>query len=267
MLVAIKGAGDLATGIAQRLRFAHIQVAMTDTENPSAIRRTAALSDAVYHGTAQVEAMTAIKADDAIHARAILSEGNIPILVDPSGAEILKLMPDVLIDAVIAKKNTGTSISDAGLVLGIGPGFTVGKDCHAAIETKRGHHLGRVYYQHGQSPIPNTGIPGMIAGYGAERVMHSPSTGIFHCLKNIGDTVCAGDAVATVGGEAVYTAIPGTLRGLLPEGYYTPKGMKCADVDPRCEREHCFTVSDKARAIGGGVLEAMMFFGLLHDKR
>lgn len=263
MLVVIKGAGDLATGIAQRLRLAHIQVAMTDIERPSAIRRTAAFSEAMYQGMAQVEALTAVKAKSLDHAQSILSEGNIPILADPSGAEALRLKPAVLIDAIIAKRNTGTSISDAELVLGVGPGFTVGEDCHAAIETKRGHHLGRVYYEQGQSPIPNTGIPGMIAGYGAERVMHAPAAGTFHCLRQIGDTVAAGEVVAIVGGREVISEIPGILRGLLPEGYDTPKGMKCADVDPRCTRDHCFTVSDKARAIGGGALEAILHFGLL----
>lgn len=263
MLVVIKGAGDLATGIAQRLRLANIQVAMTDIEKPSAIRRTAAFSEAIYNGTTRVEYHTAVKAENAEHARAILADGCIPVLVDPLGAEALKLKPDAVIDAIIAKRNTGTSISDAKLVLGVGPGFTAGVDCHAAIETKRGHHLGRVYYEQGQSPIPNTGIPGMIAGYGAERVMHAPAAGTFHCLRQIGDTVSAGETVATVGGKSVIAAIPGVLRGLLPEGYDTPKGMKCADVDPRCTRGHCFTVSDKARAIGGGALEAILAFGLL----
>ncbi len=263
MLAVIKGAGDLATGIAQRLRLARIQVAMTDISAPSAIRRTAAFSEAIYHGKAAVEGMTAVRAENARQAQRILSEGNIPVLIDPSGKEALKLAPDVVIDAIIAKRNTGTSINDAKLVLGVGPGFTVGIDCHAAIETKRGHHLGRVYYEQGQSPIPNTGIPGMIAGCGAERVMHAPAAGIFHCVKQIGDAVTAGETVATVGGENVIAAIPGTLRGLLPEGFRTPKGMKCADVDPRCEKEHCFTVSDKARAIGGGALEAILAFGLL----
>ncbi|MBQ6704047.1 MAG: EF2563 family selenium-dependent molybdenum hydroxylase system protein [Clostridia bacterium] len=263
MLVLIKGAGDLATGIAQRLRTAHIQVAMTDIKKPSAIRRTAAFSEAMYNGAATVEGLTALRAENAAHAKEILSQGNIPVLADPSGAEALKLAPDAVIDAIIAKRNTGTSITDARLVLGVGPGFTVGTDCHAAIETKRGHHLGRVYYEAGQSPIPNTGIPGMIAGYGAERVMHAPAAGIFHCIRRIGDTVAAGEVVATVGGENVIAAIPGILRGLLPEGYDTPKGMKCADVDPRCTKDHCFTVSDKARAIGGGALEAILAFGLL----
>lgn len=263
MLAVIKGAGDLATGIAQRLRLANIKVAMTDIEKPSAIRRTAAFSEAIYNGTASVEGFTAVRADNAEHAERILAEGNVPVLIDPTGEEALKLNPDVVIDAIIAKRNTGTSISDARLVLGVGPGFTVGEDCHAAIETKRGHHLGRVYYEKDQSPIPNTGIPGMIAGYGAERVMHAPAGGTFHCLREIGDTVTAGEVVATVGGENVIAAIPGVLRGLLPEGYDTPKGMKCADVDPRCTKDHCFTVSDKARAIGGGALEAILAFGLL----
>lgn len=263
MLVLIKGAGDLATGVAVRLRTANIDVVMTDIARPSAIRRTVAFSDAIYHGIAKVEEFTSRLVKTADEARQVIAAGEIPVLIDENCEIRKELCPDVIVDAIIAKRNLGTSITDAKLVLALGPGFTVGVDCHAAIETKRGHDLGRVYYNHGESPIPNTGIPGIIAGYGAERVMHAPAAGIFHCIKDIGDTVEVGDIVAEVGGEYVKAAIPGTLRGLLPEGFDTPKGLKCADVDPRCKREHCFTVTDKSRALGGGVLEAMLHFGVL----
>lgn len=263
MLVLIKGAGDLATGVAVRLRKANIDVIMTEIALPSAIRRTVAFSDAVYHGVAKVEEFTGRLVKTTDEAKAVIAKGEVPVMVDEECTirEILK--PDVVVDAIIAKRNLGTAITDAKLVLALGPGFTVGVDCHAAIETKRGHDLGRVYYNHGESPIPNTGIPGLIAGYGAERVMHSPAAGIFHCIKDIGDTVEAGDIVAEVGGEYVRAAIPGILRGLLPEGFDTTKGLKCADVDPRCKKEHCFTVTDKSRALGGGVLEAMLHFGVI----
>lgn len=258
MLVLIKGAGDLATGVAVRLRRAGMNIAMTDLARPSAIRRTVAFSEAMYHGAASVEGITAVLVPDAEAAGAAIARGNIPVLADETGRAALALRPDAMVDAIIAKRNTGTSISDAPVVIALGPGFTVGVDCHAAVETKRGHYMGKVYYEKGQSPIPNTGIPGLIAGRGAERVMHAPAEGVFHCVRAIGDRVKAQETVAVVGGREVKAEIDGTLRGLLPDGFYAAEGMKCADVDPRCEYEHCFSCSDKSLAMGGAVLEAIM---------
>ena len=200
MLVLIKGAGDLATGVAVRLKRAGMDIVMTDLVKPSAIRRSVAFSEAMYHGTAKVESITAVLVPDAETAKAVITQGNIPILADETGRTALTLCPDAMVDAIIAKRNTGTSISDAPVVIALGPGFTVGTDCHAAVETKRGHYMGRVYYEKGQSPIPNTGIPGIIAGRGAERVMHAPACGVFHCIHAIGDRVKAQETVAIVGG-------------------------------------------------------------------
>lgn len=258
MLVLIKGAGDLATGVAVRLKRAGMDIAMTDLAKPSAIRRSVAFSEAMYRGRAEVEGIAAVFAADAVAAREAIARGDIPVLADETGRTALTLCPDAMVDAIIAKRNTGTSISDAPIVIALGPGFTVGVDCHAAVETKRGHYMGRVYYENGQSPIPNTGIPGIIAGRGAERVMHSPAGGEFCCLRAIGDRVKAQDTVAVVGGREVKAQIDGTLRGLLPDGFPAVEGMKCADVDPRCEYEHCFSCSDKSLAMGGAVLEAIM---------
>ena len=258
MLVLIKGAGDLATGVAVRLKCAGMDIVMTDLVKPSAIRRSVAFSEAMYHGTARVESITAVLVPDAETAKAVITQGNIPLLADETGRTALTLCPDAMVDAIIAKRNTGTSISDAPVVIALGPGFTVGTDCHAAVETKRGHYMGRVYYEKGQSPIPNTGIPGIIAGRGAERVMHAPACGVFHCIHAIGDRVKAQETVAIVGGKEVKAQIDGTLRGLLPDGFYAVEGMKCADVDPRCEYEHCFSCSDKSLAMGGAVLEAIL---------
>ena len=193
MLVLIKGAGDLATGVAVRLKRAGMDIVMTDLVKPSAIRRSVAFSEAMYHGTAKVESITAVLVPDAEAAKAVITQGNIPILADETGRTALTLCPDTMVDAIIAKRNTGTSISDAPVVIALGPGFTVGTDCHAAVETKRGHYMGRVYYEKGQSPIPNTGIPGIIAGRGAERVMHAPACGVFHCIHAIGDREGTGD--------------------------------------------------------------------------
>lgn len=258
MLVLIKGAGDIATGVAIRLLNARMRVVMTDIERPSAIRRTAAFSEAIYHGEATIEGHAACRAGNAKEALALCEAGITPVIADPKCACLHDIAPDVLADCVIAKRNTGTTLCDAGIVIGIGPGFTVGTDCHAAVETMRGHDLGRVFYNAGETPLANTGVPGLIAGYGAERVMHAPAAGIFHEIRHIGDRVEAGETVAMVGGATVKAEIPGVLRGLLPEGFDTPLGMKCADVDPRCKVEHCYTVTDKARAVGGGVLEAIL---------
>ena len=177
------------------------------------------------------------------------------MLVDPEGATIPALHPDVLVDAILAKRNLGTTKDMAPVVIGVGPGFTAPVVCHACIETKRGHELGRVYYE--GSPIPNTGVPGMIAGHAADRVLRAPADGIFEPVLEIGDVVSAGDIAATVAGVPLPCTIDGVIRGLLQEGVPVTKGMKSGDIDPRGIVEHCFTVSDKARAIGGGVLEAI----------
>lgn len=256
MLVFIKGAGDIATGIAVRLYLAGFSIVMSETVEPTAIRRTVAFSRAVTEGEATVEGIEARLAKDADEAQSIAQNGGVAVLVDPEGNGISALMPDAVVDAILAKRNLGTRITDAPAVVGVGPGFRAGADCHAAVETMRGHDLGRALYS--GCPKPNTGVPGNIGGYGAERVMHSPAEGVFTQLKDIGSIVEAGDIVATVAGEPVRAGIGGVLRGILPDGARVFAGMKCADVDPRGDVSACFTVSDKARAVGGGVLEAIM---------
>ena len=223
MLVMIKGAGDIASGIALRLWRAGINVVMTDLPKPSSIRRTVCFSEAVYRGETKVEEVRARLAANAADALRLLEENILPVIVDPKAESAKELHPDVIVDAILAKENLGTAITDAPGVVGVGPGFTAGTDCHA------------------------------------ERVMHSPCAGEFHALRQIGDTVEAGETVAAVGGEPLCAKITGTLRGILPEGFYVPrKGFKSADVDPRCRLFHCFTASDKALAVGGGVLEAVL---------
>ncbi|MEG1547408.1 MAG: selenium-dependent molybdenum cofactor biosynthesis protein YqeB [Clostridia bacterium] len=258
MLVLIRGAGDLATGIALRVHRAGIKLVLTDIAQPTAIRRSVSISRAIYDGLAMVEDVTGILAKDANEALAIIADGNIPVLVDEKALCIQQLRPDAVVDAILAKYNTGTSITDAPIVIGLGPGFTAGADCHAAIETMRGHDLGRVLYA--GSPAPNTGVPGEIGGFSAQRVMHAPSGGVFKQLMDIGALVKAGDAVAYVNGMPVEAEIDGVLRGILPDGISVHKGMKCADVDPRGNVAACFSVSDKARSLGGAVLEALLHF-------
>jgi xanthine dehydrogenase accessory factor len=258
MLVVIKGAGDLASGIALRLRHARFDVAMTEVPRPTAVRRTVCFSQAVYGGSAQVEDTGAVLVRDEGEARDCFARGRIAVFVDPGASIVQRLRPDALVDAIMAKKNTGTRVTDAPVVIGVGPGFTAGMDCHAVIETKRGHTLGRVLTE--GSALPNTGVPGDIGGYTVERLLRSPADGVFEVRANIGDAVRKGDTVAVVNGVPVRAEIDGILRGLLPPGIPVSKGMKAGDIDPRCEVSHCFTVSDKALAVAGGVLEAILRF-------
>lgn len=256
MLILIRGAGDLASGIAWRLKRAGFAVAMTDLAHPTAVRWQAAFCPAVWAGEWTVEGQRARRCDTMEEINAALAESGIPVLVDPAGEWVKRLKPDVVVDAILAKRNLGTKITDAPLVIGVGPGFVAGEDCHCVVETMRGHTLGRVIDAGGA--LPNTGIPGNVGGYTVERVLRTPCAGVFVPLKEIGDTVCAGETVATVDGMSVVTAISGCLRGILPEGTVVPcAGFKAGDVDARCVREHCFTISDKALSIGGGVLEAV----------
>lgn len=257
MLVMIKGAGDIASGIALRLWRTGIRVYMTDLPEPSSIRRSVCFSEAVRLGETKVEEVRAVRAESTDEVLRLLEENILPVIVDPKAESATALHPDVIVDAILAKENLGTTINDAPGVVGVGPGFTAGVDCHAVVETMRGHTLGRVIWS--GSAIPNTGVPGNIGGYTIERVMHSPCGGKFHALRAIGDTVEAGEVVATIGGEPLYAKITGTLRGILPEGFTVPRAhFKSADVDPRCRLFHCFTASDKALSVGGGVLEAVL---------
>ncbi|WP_191397473.1 selenium-dependent molybdenum cofactor biosynthesis protein YqeB [Flavonifractor sp. An306] len=259
MLVLIKGAGDLATGTAVRLHRAGFPVVMTDIAQPTAVRRTVAFSQCIYDGVAEVEGITARRAANGEEASAILAAGEIPVLVDPE-ARILDELPfGAVVDAILAKRNLGTSLTDAPIVLALGPGFTAGVDCHGVVETMRGHDLGRLILE--GSAIPNTGVPGDVGGYTRERIIRAPADGPFEPVAQIGQKVELGDVVAKVNGVPVAAQLTGIVRGMLPAGIPVTKGMKSGDIDPRCEVRHCFTVSDKARAIGGGVLEGLLYFG------
>ncbi len=255
MRVVIRGAGDLASGVALRLWRSGMDVVLLDVEKPTAIRRTVAFSEAIVHGEQTVEDVTA-KLATAETVEETLAAGCIPVLVDPEGRSIPALKPDALVDAILAKRNLGTRITDAPVVIGVGPGFTAGVDCHAVVETMRGHSLGRVIRE--GSAIPNTGIPGLIGGFAGERVLRAPAVGLFHPLRDIGDAVTEGEILATVEGKPIIATLTGTLRGILPEGTEVFPGMKAGDIDPRCQHSHCFTASDKALAVGGGVLEAIL---------
>lgn len=255
-LVIIKGAGDLATGVAHRLARCGFSIVMLEIPEPTVIRRTVAFAEAIYQGEFTVEGITAKLAGSPREIRDILDSGKIALLVDPRWSSLKILQPLAVVDAILAKRNLGTSMADAPVVIGLGPGFTAGRDVHAVVETQRGHDLGRVIFS--GSAVPNTGIPGEIGGYSSERLLRSPAEGIFLGIRKIGDVVNAGDVVAMVGNTPVYAAIPGILRGLLKSGLTVTKGFKIGDIDPRCARENCFTISDKARSVAGGVLEALI---------
>lgn len=256
MKVLIKGAGDLATGIGCRLHRCGFCVVMTELAVPTTVRRTVAFSRAVYEGTAQVEDVMGVLCHTISEINNTISNDQVGVIVD-EGCEILKeWKPDILVDAILAKKNLGTRIGDAPMVIGVGPGFSAGEDCHLVVETKRGHDLGRCIYK--GSAFPNTGVPGLIGGYDKERIIRAGAAGSFKGVVTIGDLVEKGDVVGFSGGAPITALIGGVVRGLLQDGVVVTKNMKSGDVDPRGMAENCFTISDKATAIGGGVLEGIL---------
>ena len=299
LLIICRGAVDLATGIIHRLHRAGHRVIALETDYPAAIRRQVSFCEAVYDGSAAVEGVTArlvpaladaetdtetysgINDTPAAHIvsekwdssaiEAVLEAGEVPLLIDPKGESIALLKPDVVVDAIIAKKNLGTTIDMAPLVIGVGPGFTAGQDVHLVIESMRGHNLARIITD-GMAQ-PNTGVPGNIAGFTSERVIHAPAAGYIHDVRKIGDIVQKGDEIARIYPDKesydnalseyvpVNATITGIIRGLIREGYYFREGFKIADIDPReSELTNCFTISDKARSIAGSVLEAVSAF-------
>jgi xanthine dehydrogenase accessory factor len=260
-LIIVRGGGDLATGTIYKLKKSGFPVLILEAANPSAIRRNVAFCEAVYQGSQTVEDMTCHRANSPEEAREMLQAGKLAVLVDPKGESIPVLKPLAVVDGILAKKNLGTNREMAPITVALGPGFVAGRDVDAVIETKRGHHLGRVLWT--GSAAPNTGIPGIIGGYGRERVIHCPAEGILRNVKKITDTVSRGEVIARVetkdGIVPVEATLDGILRGLIRDGYPVKVGFKMADIDPRLdELENCFTISDKARCIAGGVLEAIL---------
>jgi selenium-dependent molybdenum hydroxylase system protein, yqeB family len=255
--VCIRGAGDLATGIGLRMYNSGFNIVMTDIEIPTTVRRTVAFSRAVYEKSAVVEGVEAVFCKSLDDIKKAHSEEKIAVIVDLDKKIQKEYAPDIIIDAIIAKKNIGTSIDEARVVVAVGPGFVVGKDCMAVVETKRGHSLGKVILE--GSAIPNTGIPGNIGGFTKERLISSECAGVFKSNAKIGDIVKKGDIVAYVDKTPVLAKIDGVVRGMLQDFIKVSKGFKLGDIDPRANIEHCFSISDKARAVGGGALEAVMY--------
>jgi xanthine dehydrogenase accessory factor len=251
-MILVKGAGELASGIAWRLFRSGFAVVMTEVERPLAVRRTVSFCSAVYAGVWAVEGVTARLVSTVGEAAA----DEIPLLIDEHAQCCRLLRPTVVVDAIMAKRNLGTALTDAPVVVGIGPGFTAGVDCHAVVETQRGHTLGRVYYQ--GAAIPNTGVPAERGGHGEGRIVRAPAGGSFHGAVDIGVMVKAGDMLGQVDGVPVHAAIGGILRGLVHDGTPVTPGLKIGDVDPTGGPERCDTISDKALAVAGGVLEAVL---------
>ena len=258
-LVLIKGGGDLATGVAARLYRCGFPVAMTELPAPLMVRRTVAFGEAVYEKEVVVEGICARRVDDVVTARSAIAAGIVPVLVDPQTRCLVELAPAVLVDAIMAKLNTGTRLTDAPLVIALGPGFVAGVDCRAVIETNRGHRLGRAIYA--GSAEQDTGEPGQIGGMTHQRMLRAPTAGVLTTCAAIGDRIEEGQTVAMVADAPVVARTEGILRGLLRPGAMVPVGLKIGDVDPRAEPSHCFLISEKALAIAGGVLEAILAAG------
>jgi xanthine dehydrogenase accessory factor len=257
LLIWIKGAGEMASAVAWRLYMANIRkIIMTDISRPLAVRRKVSFCEAVYDGHATVQAISAERIESADDAVKMWKKGKIAVMVDQKGEAVAGLMPHVVVDAILAKTNTGTTISEAPLVIGMGPGFIAPKDVHLVIETNRGHDLGRIITS--GCAEKNTGIPGAIGGLTKERVLRAPSDGLFSANCAIGDRIRKNDTIGMVADQPVKAQIEGAVRGLIRDGIDVSKGLKIGDIDPRAQTAYCFTISDKARAISGSVLEAIL---------
>lgn len=252
-LVVVRGAGDLATGCIVRLVRSGFRVVALETARPTAIRRAVCLSEAIYDAEATVEGVRGVRCDAVPGA---WGPREVPLLVDPGARVLSRLAPLALVDAIMAKRNLGTRIDAAPVVVALGPGFEAGRDAHAVVETNRGHDLGRVLFE-GRSET-NTGVAGVVAGEGPKRVVHAPAEGTVEAHVAIGDAVAPGAPLLSVGGVVARAAIAGVVRGLIRPGLHVPCGLKVADIDPRGLRSSCFSISDKSRAVAGGVLEAIL---------
>ena len=257
LTIVIKGAGEMASAVAWRLYMANFKkILMLETAKPLAVRRRVSFCEALHDGSQTVEGVKAIMAGAIGGIQTAWEQGRIAVAADPQWLLPQQVRPKVVVDAILAKKNLGTRMTDAELVIGLGPGFTAGQDVHMVIETNRGHDLGRILTT--GSAQANTGVPGAIAGYARERVLRSPAAGYFQTTRSIGDLVKTEEIIGTVAGQKVTSRIDGVLRGLIRSEAKVTRGLKIGDVDPRDQKQFCHTISEKARAIGGSVLEAVL---------
>ncbi|WP_313341646.1 selenium-dependent molybdenum cofactor biosynthesis protein YqeB [Sedimentibacter sp.] len=255
-VIVVKSGGDIASGIIQKLHRTGFRVLVLEIEKPTSIRRTVCFSEAVYGGKIEIEGITSLLANSIQEIYDAWSKNCIPVVVDPEGIYINKLNPIAVVDAIIAKKNTGMKKDAAPVTIAVGPGFEAGKDVHIVIESNRGHNLGRLIFS--GFAEPNTMKPGNVDGFTFDRVLYSPDDGNFMANYKIGDLVKTGDVIGYVNDKSVKAKLDGVIRGLIREGIYVAEGQKIGDIDPRNDKEYCYTISDKARAIGGAVLEAVL---------
>ena len=261
-VVIIRGGGDLASGTIHRLYRSGYRLLVLECEKPTAIRRMVSFCEAVYDGQSSVERVLCRKINSIQECDAVWNAGEIPLMVDTEGEILQKYRPAALVDAILAKRNLGTTKNMADLTIALGPGFMAGEDVDYVIETMRGHNLARVISR--GAALPNTGVPGVIAGFGKERVIHAPAAGEIHCISKISDIVEKDQILAWIGDVPVRASLTGVLRGIIRDGFTVPKGMKIADIDPRKEqKKNCFTISDKARCIAGSVLEILLSEGVM----
>lgn len=254
--VVVRGAGELASGVIRRLALAGFRVVALEREKPECVRRAVCFAEAVYEGEFEVEGVTAKLLNSPEEVSATIKSGMVPLLVDPEGKYLKIGKPDFLIDARMVKRDQSASLNPGSIAIGLGPGFEAGRNCHAAVETNRGIDLGRVIYK--GSPQVDTGIPAAVEGKTTERVVRAPAEGIFRSSNSIGDQVNKGDKVGEVAGQPVKCAIGGVLRGLIRDGTTVGLNQKIGDIDPRGIRDYCFKISDKANAVAGGVMEAVL---------
>ena len=259
MIVLIRGGGDLASGVALRLHRSGLRVVITELAQPLAVRRLVSFSEAIYAGEISIEGVTGRRvadASDTLRVLQVFAKGQIPVLVDPQADSVKSLHPTVVVDARMTKRRAELIPTPVSLIVGLGPGFVVGENCHTVVETLRGHRLGRVYWQ--GSALPDTGLPDPVREHSAERVLRAPADGVLEARAEIGEHVEAGQLVAEVAGQVVVTPFSGVLCGLLHDGIPVKAGLKIGDVDPRDDPSYCTQVSDKALAVAGGVLEAIL---------
>ena len=261
-VVIIRGGGDLASGTIHRLYRCGYRLLVLECEKPTAIRRMVSFCEAVYDGQSSVEGVLCRKVDSVEECEAVWKAGEIPLMADTEGTVLKKYRPAALIDAILAKRNLGTTREMADLTVGLGPGFVAGEDVDYVVETMRGHNLARIITK--GAAMPNTGVPGIIGGFGKERVLHAPVSGEIHCISKIADIVEKDQVLAWIGDTPVRASLTGVLRGMIRDGFTVPKEMKIADIDPRKEqKKNCFTISDKARCIAGSVLEILLSEGVM----
>ncbi len=256
-LCLVRGGGDLATGVIFRLSRAGFPVVVLELAQPRVVRRAVSVAEAIYQGEYEVDGIRAIKVDSLSEVQWNLKQRFVPVLIDKSGKALNEISPDILIDGRMLKRNPSILRSMTKLVIGMGPGFNAGENCHAVVETMRGHSLGRVLWK--GAALADTGVPEAVDGRVGERVLRAPANGELRSHAEIGTHLKAEQRVASVNGQDVLAPFEGVLRGLMHMGTKVSAGEKIGDVDPRSIREHCFTISDKALAIGGGVLEAIMY--------